>query len=122
MTSIVMETLKEVISTRKVASPYVFTDEHGQIYSPFMVSKSFQRACERATVLNLRIHDLRHDFATLMLRKTRNLVDVQHALGHSDPRMSLRYAHMMPDDLNDAYNAIDGHGTAGIWSGIGQGG
>lgn len=121
MTSIVSETLKGVIRTRKLISPYVFVNEQGRTYSPFMVSKAFQRACGRAKVVNLRIHDLRHDFATLMLRKTRNLVDVQHALGHSDPRMSLRYAHMMPEDLDDAFKSIDGQGTAGIWSGFGQG-
>jgi len=53
-----------------------------------------------------------HDFANLMLRKTRNLVDVQHSLGHKNPRMSLRCAHLLPDDLKEAFRAIDNTGTA----------
>jgi integrase len=53
-----------------------------------------------------------------MLRKTRNLVDVQHSLGHKDPRMSLRYAHLLPDDLKEAFSAIDNTGTALILSQI----
>ncbi len=51
-----------------------------------------------------------------MLRKTKNLVDVQHALGHKDSRMTLRYAHLLPEDLKSAYDAIDNEGTAVILS------
>jgi hypothetical protein len=51
-----------------------------------------------------------------MLRRRRNLVDVQHAMGHKDPRMTLRYAHLLPDDLREAYEAIDNEGTAAILS------
>lgn len=118
MTSIVRETLLALIRNRTVISPYVFCDEQGKAYTPYKVSMAFKRACKKAGVTNLRLHDLRHDFATLMLRKTRNLVDVQHSLGHKDPRMTLRYAHLLPDDLNDAFKAIDNKGTASILSQI----
>lgn len=67
---------------------------------------AFIRACDRAEVTDLHVHDLRHDFATLMLRKTKNLVDVQHAMGHKDSRMTMRYAHLLPDDLREAFSAI----------------
>jgi len=97
-------------------SPYVFCDEQGKPHSPNKVSIAFKRACRRAKVENLRLHDLRHDFATLMLRKTKNLVDVQHAMGHKDSRMTLRYAHLLPDDLRGAYEAIDNQGTASVFS------
>jgi integrase len=118
MTSIVRDALLDVIRDRKVISSYVFCDDQGRPYTPYKVSMAFKRACRRAGVDNLRLHDCRHDFATLMLRKTRNLVDVQHALGHSDPRMSLRYAHLLPDDLKGAFSAIDNAGTALILSQI----
>ena len=58
------------------------------------------------------------NFATLMLRKTKNLVDVQHATGHKDSRMTMRYAHLSPDDLKEAFNAIDNTQTASILSQI----
>ena len=118
MTSIVRQTLLNVISERKVASPYVFSDGQGRPYTPYKVSMAFKRACRRAGVDNLRLHDLRHDFATLMLRKTKNLVDVQHAMGHKDSRMTMRYAHLLPDDLKEAFEAIDNTGTASILSQI----
>ncbi len=116
MTSTVKKTLLDVIRARKVVSPYVFCDEQGKPHSPYKVSVAFKRACKRAKVDNLRLHDLRHDFATLMLRKTKNLVDVQHAMGHKDSRMTLRYAHLLPDDLKSAYEAIDNQGSAVIIS------
>ena len=74
------------------------------------------RQSKRAKVDNLRLHDIRHDFATVMLRKTQNLVDAQHAMRHKDSRMTLRYAHLLPDDLKCAYEAIDNEGTASIYS------
>ncbi|MBI5640017.1 MAG: tyrosine-type recombinase/integrase [Nitrospirae bacterium] len=79
---------------------------------------SFRRACKRGGISDLRFHDLRHDFSTLMLRKTKNLVDVQHAMGHKDSRMTMRYAHLLPDDLKEAFEAIDNTGTASILSQI----
>ena len=118
MTSIVRDSLLEVIRNRKVISPYVFCDNMGKPYTPGKVSMAFKRACKHAGVVNLRLHDLRHDFATLMLSKTRNLVDVQQSLGHKDPRMTLRYAHLLPDDLKEAFAAIDNAGTASILSQI----
>jgi integrase len=122
MTATVRATLIECIRSRKVASPYLFCNEKGQKFTRHQVSMSFKRACERAGVKNLRLHDLRHDFATLMLRKRRNLVEVQHALGHKDPRMTLRYAHLIPDDLKEAFEAIDNEGTASILSRFCHGG
>lgn len=120
MTKMVKETLLNVIKARCVTGPYVFCDEKGKRYSPSQVSMAFKRACKRAGVENLRLHDLRHDFATLMLRKRKNLVEVQHAMGHKDPRMTLRYAHLLPDDLKDAFEAIDNEGTAFVWSRFGH--
>ncbi len=46
-----------------------------------------------------------------MLRKTKNLSAVQASLGHKDLGMTNRYAHFLPDDLNDAFDAADGEGN-----------
>lgn len=115
---LVRNTLLDVLRNRKVTGPYVFCDDQGRPHTPYKLSMAFKRACTTAGVENLRWHDLRHDFATLMLRKTKNLVDVQHALGHKDSRMSLRYTHLLPDDLKEAFGAIDNAGTASILSQI----
>ena len=122
MTSTVRATLIDCIKSRRVASPYLFCNEKGQKFTRHQVSMAFRLACVRAGVKDLRLHDLRHDFATLMLRKRRNLVEVQHALGHKDPRMTMRNAHLMPDDLKEAYESIDNEGTVAILSRFYHGG
>ncbi len=43
---------------------------------------------------NTRIHDLRHTFASRLVSAGRSLFEVQMLLGHSDPRVSQRYAHL----------------------------
>jgi integrase len=116
MTPTVQKALRQVIAMRKVASAYVFSDAHGQKLRPDRVTMAFVRACRRAGIEDLRWHDLRHDFATVMLSKRGNLTEVQHAMGHKDPRMTARYAHALPGHLKSAYQAIDGEGTAGIVS------
>ncbi len=97
MTSIVKETLQDVIRSRKVISPYVFVDEYGKPYTVNAVSMAFGRACRRAKIIDLRFHDLRHDFATLLIDKGASLYQVQVSLSHDDPRMTQRYAQFIPE-------------------------
>lgn len=113
MTADVRDTLSTVIKKRNVLSPYVFCDEHGKPYDTKAVSMAFLRACRAAKIENLRFHDLRHDFATLLINNGATLFQVQANLGHSDPRMTQRYAHLLPENQN-VVNFIEGKGTTTI--------
>lgn len=53
-----------------------------------------------AGIEDFHIHDLRHDFASKLLRRTRNLALVKSALGHSDIKSTLRYAHVLDDEIS----------------------
>jgi site-specific recombinase XerD len=48
---------------------------------------------------DLRFHDLRHDFATKLLRETGNLKLVQRALHHSKIETTTRYAHVLDEEI-----------------------
>ena len=50
----------------------------------------------RAGFPTLRIHDLRHTYASMMLESGSNLVDVQHALGHANLSTTQVYTHVSP--------------------------
>lgn len=53
----------------------------------------------------LRLHDLRHQYASLLVNSGRSLYEVQQILGHSDPTVTQRYAHLSTKSLQDAANA-----------------
>jgi len=55
-----------------------------------------------AGVPDLRIHDLRHNFASLLINSGRSLYEVQKLLGHSNISTTQRYAHLTQDTLRDA--------------------
>lgn len=60
----------------------------------------------RIGITDFHIHDLRHDFASKLLRSSRNLALVQKALGHSDIKSTVRYAHVLDDEVVEAMDAM----------------
>jgi site-specific recombinase XerD len=55
--------------------------------------------------IKIRAHDLRHGFASMLVSGGRSLYEVQQILGHSDPKVTMRYAHLSSKTLQDAANA-----------------
>jgi integrase len=55
--------------------------------------------------VSIRAHDLRHGFASMLVSGGRSLYEVQQILGHSDPKVTMRYAHLSSKTLQDAANA-----------------
>jgi len=77
----------------------------------FDVSRSFKTAwwhlLQRADVPNFRWHDLRHHFASRLVQAGVPLNTVRDLLGHSSVAMSLRYAHLAPDQRCEAVAKLD---------------
>ncbi len=61
-------------------------------------------ARRRAGLADVRLHDLRHSFASLLINQGRTLYEVQHLLGHTQARTTQRYAHLSHDTLLEAAN------------------
>ena len=70
----------------------------------FAITRPWYRLCKLAGV-NIRIHDLRHGFASMLVSGGRSLYEVQQILGHSDPKVTMRYAHLSSKTLQEAANA-----------------
>ena len=68
--------------------------------------KAFNRVLEQAGIDGLRIHDLRHSFASFAIADGASLFLVSKLLGHSNTRVTERYAHLSNDPLQSAVEKI----------------
>lgn len=94
-------------SVRTRLSEFVFPSRSGtrkgHLYD---LRKPFEQACGCSGIEGLRIHDLRHSFATIAIQGGASLYDVQKLLGHSDIAMTQRYAHMVDESLQRATDNV----------------
>jgi integrase len=72
------------------------------------IKSSWKALRKEAAISGLRLHDLRHTFASRVKRGGADLYAVQRLLGHSSPIMTQRYAHLQPDDLRAAVEKVSG--------------
>jgi integrase len=66
----------------------------------------WNRIRERAGLPDLRLHDLRHSFASYLVNRGISLYVVQELLGHGHARYTQRYAHLLPDTLHEAAESV----------------
>jgi integrase len=62
--------------------------------------------CQSAGLENLRVHDLRHSFASLLAGQGMSLPLIGSLLGHSSPATTARYAHLADAPLRDATERV----------------
>jgi integrase len=75
----------------------------GQPYAN--IAKAWYRIRTAAGLPKLRLHDLRHQFASMLVNAGRSLYEVQAVLGHADSLTTQRYAHLSSKSLQDAANS-----------------
>jgi integrase len=84
--------------------PYILPNPQTQ--KPYnTIYYSWNTARNRADMPDLRMHDLRHSFASFLINSGRSLYEVQNILGHSQISSTQRYAHLSETTLVAAANA-----------------
>lgn len=98
---------------RHINSLYVFYNKDGKPFKD--VRKSFATALKRAKISDFRFHDLRHTFASHLAMSGVSLKTIQQLLGHKDFSMTMRYAHLSEEYMQNAVQKLDT-----IWSQTGK--
>ena len=84
---------------------YVF-NKNGAKLGDF--KRSFHTACKNAGLKDLRIHDLRHVFASKMVMGGTSLFITGELLGHRTTQITKRYSHLVPETLKKAVDDVWG--------------
>lgn len=67
---------------------------------------AWQRMRAASGVMDFRFHDFRHDFGSKLLRDSGNLKLVQKAMNHRDIKSTMRYAHVLDEDVAEAVESL----------------
>ena len=88
---------------------FVFTNETGNIIDKDNWRRRvFNKALKDSKLRTIRIHDLRHTYATLRIAKGDNIADVSGQLGHHSVKLTLDvYTHWIPGEKKGEVDGLD---------------
>ena len=73
-----------------------------------LVAREFKPALKRAGLKDIRFHDLRHTYASLLIHQGENIKYIQSQIGHASAQITWdTYGHLMPEVNNGAGERLD---------------
>lgn len=88
---------QQMASGHRGGNGYLFATTDGSPIHPDLISQTFERALARLDVPRIRLHDLRHTHATILLRENVHPKVVSERLGHASVAFTMTvYQHVMP--------------------------
>jgi integrase len=98
--------IEMLCDTPRHVSGYVFVTHNGRPYHPTAFSHAFKKACARAHLANVVLHDLRHSFCTNMRRAGVDTLTTMAISGHKSLAVFKRYNTIAPQDLRKAIQQL----------------
>jgi integrase len=100
------ESAIDVLASLHTESEFEYLFVNRRTGKPYVaIAKVWDRLRRKAGLPHLRLHDLRHSFASFLVNGGRTLYEVQQILGHSDAKVTQRYAHLSTKTLQEAANS-----------------
>lgn len=96
--------LRSKAETGRNVSEFVFPGRSGGHRES--IKKNWQAICKAAGIEGLRIHDLRHTYASVLASAGLSLPVIGALLGHTQPATTARYAHLFDDPLRAATERV----------------
>ena len=82
---------------------YICLMPNGELMKPGYLSHTFSKILEDNELKRIRLHDLRHSCATLLIQNKVPVKDIQIWLGHSNIQTTMIYTHL--DETNKEVSA-----------------
>jgi len=70
------------------------------------IDKFWVKFREEADITDVRLHDFRHNYASVAIRNNESLSIISRLLGHNDQESTTRYAHLVDDMMHEAVAKI----------------
>jgi integrase len=104
----VLTTTLQTVKMEVLEGDAIFRTPQGRRYRNFRTA--FEHAVQRAGLVDLTFHDLRHTFASRLVMAGVDLPTVKELLGHKSIAMTLRYTHLSTDHKQRAVRALEQFG------------
>jgi len=106
--------LKEALEIHQITCPVnewelVFTNKEGNPLDPDnLIKREFQPVLRMAGLRQIRFHDLRHTYTSLLIAQGENIKFIQSQLGHASIQTTMdRYGHLLPVDRVGVGSRLD---------------
>lgn len=90
---------------RRQKEGFVFKGKNG-VFNGRRLNYEIAQACKRAGLRKVTCHILRHSYASHLALKGVPIIVIQKLLGHSDIKVTMRYAHLSKSSVNEAVEVI----------------
>lgn len=88
-------------------SDYIFINPKTR--KPYVdIKRAFNSACEQAVIKDFHFHDLRHNFASRLVRNGSDLNTVKELMGHASITTTQRYLHSRAKEKRQAVETLAG--------------
>ncbi len=91
---------------RRDGTPFVFPNRKGN--APLILENWWFKFRRHCALPDVRIHDLRHSYASIAIREKVALTTIGKLLGHELPETTAKYAHLADDTIAEAASRVSG--------------
>lgn len=103
-----IEKQKEALKKGRPFCKWVFSFNGRDPMTPISLREALNISLEKAGLHKMRIHDLRHSYATIRLMKGHNIGDVSYQMGHSSIKITFdTYTHWIPGKFKGQVDELD---------------
>ena len=98
---------RRILDRQPRTSPWVFPSSRtGKSVNLTSVSSFWRQRRTETGLHDVRLHDLRHTYASIAVMTGENILTIGRLLGHNDPGTTLKYTHLADDAVAEAAEAL----------------